>query len=229
MPNTNKQNYSVVIPAAGTGTRFGADVPKQYVGINGRPVLQHTIEFFLSLPFVGKIFVALNHNDTHWLSLPFIEDGRVVALEGGETRAHSVLNALTKISTIEPAEHWVLVHDACRPYISLDEVQRLVNLAIKSDVGGLLAIPSTDTLKRVQDGLVMETVSRETIWRAQTPQMFRLGMLRDALTKALVANFAVTDEASAIEYVGLQPIVVEGSVNNKKITFSEDVYENAID
>lgn len=226
MANTNKQTYSVVIPAAGIGARFQALTPKQYTQLDGKPILQHTIEFFLDLPFIDRVIVALNSQDTYWATLPFTENGRVVPIEGGDTRAHSVLNGLTKLSTFEPADHWVLVHDACRPFVTREEVERLITTVDHQEMGGLLAIPSTDTLKHVVDGQATKTVSRDTIWRALTPQLFRLGLLRDAIAKALTNNQIITDESSAVEYLGLKPIVVEGSIHNRKITYKEDLLSN---
>lgn len=218
----NEAYYCVVIPAAGIGSRFQADRPKQYTLIDGEIILKKTINFFLALPNIKKIVVALHTDDPYWSTLD-IQDARVMTVTGGVSRAESVLNGLLLLQETEMSDQWVLVHDACRPFICKIDLENLIHAAKNDAVGGILATPSTDTLKRVVAGRIVETVDRETIWRAQTPQMFRLGILSQALQQALHAAAAITDEASAIEWIGLQPMIIEGSVSNRKLTFSGDL------
>ncbi len=225
MPILNKINsgYSVVIPAAGIGRRFRSECPKQYIKIGDQCLLEHSINCFLKCPHISQIVVALHPQDLQWSQLKFSEPDRIIAITGGEQRAQSVLNGLRYLATMEAPQQWVLVHDACRPFVTVSDVQRLID-AVKDDaVGGILAMPATDTIKCVRNHRIQQTIPRETIWCAQTPQMFRLSTLHSALEQALAAGFCVTDEASAIEFMGLQPQVVMGTRNNIKVTYWEDL------
>lgn len=215
-------SYAVVIPAAGIGSRFKSDIPKQYTVVNGKTILEQTLDCFLAHSCISYIVVALHEEDDCWASLA-IDDPRIVTVRGGPSRADSVLNSLRYLQQKITGQQWVLVHDACRPYLSATVLERLI-VTVKSDtVGGILAIPSTDTLKKVVDGRIVETLPRESIWRAQTPQMFRLEVLAEAIETALMAGQVITDEASAIEQLGMQPLVVAGDVKNIKITVQEDL------
>lgn len=219
---SNIQQYCVIIPAAGIGSRFADSVPKQYAKLAEKTILEHTIHCFLSCDFVKKIVVALHPQDQYWPSLN-MTDTRIVTVIGGQTRAQSVLHGLIHLNQIEAADQWVMVHDACRPYVTHDAIIRLINTVRDDDVGGLLAIPSTDTLKQVHAGRVIKTVPRDCIWQAQTPQLFRLDVLYQAINSALTTGHVITDEASAIELIGLSPMVVEGDVRNIKITYITDL------
>ncbi len=213
----------VVVPAAGIGRRMGAAVPKQYLELAGRPVLQHTLERLLAVKEVRHVMVALAAEDDRWPGLSVASHPRVLTTVGGAERADSVLAGLRSLEDIATAEDWVLVHDAARPCLRPDDVVRLLERLAEDPVGGILALPSVDTLKEVEAGTIRKTLDRGRVWRALTPQMFRYGLLRESLEQALVAGRVITDEANAIEHAGLQPKIVEGSPDNIKITRPEDL------
>lgn len=220
----SEQNYWVVIPAAGVGKRMQADRPKQYLPLAGRTVIEHTLSRFAELPQIRGIVVALSEGDPYWPDLNINSRAPLFTIDGGEERCHSVLNALQRLSVEASDDDWVLVHDAARPCLRPDDVLKLIDTLAGDPVGGLLGLPMADTVKRVDDdGRVEATVPREALWRALTPQMFRLGPLRDALQQALAEGFLVTDEASAIEHAGLAPRMVEGHGDNIKVTRPEDL------
>jgi 2-C-methyl-D-erythritol 4-phosphate cytidylyltransferase len=215
--------FFAVVPAAGAGRRMGADIPKQYLQIHDKPVLQHTLERLLSVEELQTVVVALGKEDGWWPELPFVEHPRVLATEGGKERADSVLNALEALAEQARFEDWVLVHDAARACVTASDIRRLMDTLIDDPVGGILALPSSDTLKGVDGQRIVDTVDRRHVWRALTPQMFRYGELRDALAQAARDGLTVTDEASALELRGLQPRIVEGRADNIKITRPEDL------
>jgi 2-C-methyl-D-erythritol 4-phosphate cytidylyltransferase len=213
-----------IIPAAGVGKRMGAAVPKQYLELAGRPVIDHTLERILLHPRIDGVYVALGEQDGWWAGTEFADHPDLVRVDGGAERCHSVLNALDALSERASDDDWVLVHDAARPCVRRDDITRLVDALSDHPVGGLLGMPVRDTMKRTDsENVISETVDRENLWHAFTPQMFRVGMLRDALSRALAAGVLVTDEASAIEWTGHAPLMVEGSADNLKITRPEDL------
>ena len=212
-----------IVPAAGVGRRMGADTPKQYLKVRGKPVLQHTVERLLAVPRLEGLVVALGSEDPFWAGLDCASDPRVRACDGGRERADSVLAALTFLSREAAPDDWVLVHDAARLCITVGDVDRLIDAVRHHPTGGILALPSSDTLKSVQDRTITETLDRNRVWRALTPQMFRLGALREALDAAARQGLTVTDEASALELQGSFPLVVEGRPDNIKITRPEDL------
>lgn len=212
-----------VVPAAGVGKRMGADHPKQYLKLQGRTVLEHTLDRLLAVERLSGVIVALGKEDPFWPHLPLAKDARVRVTEGGRERADSVHSALVSLSGAAADEDWVLVHDAARPCVTVGDIDRLIDCAGQHPVGGLLALPSIDTLKSVEQGEVSATVDRARIWRALTPQMFRLGALRDALSEAACLGLTVTDESSAMELRGLRPLIIEGRPDNIKITRPEDL------
>jgi 2-C-methyl-D-erythritol 4-phosphate cytidylyltransferase len=212
-----------VIAAAGRATRFGGPVPKPYLKIAGATLLEHCLRALASLPGVAGGAVVLATGDRRYERLPAALRRRVVAVEGGETRARSVLNGLQALITAA-ADDWVLVHDAARPCLPPRDLRALVRACRRDAVGGLLAAPVADTVKQAdEEGRSLRTLPRERLWRAQTPQMFRLGMLARALGQALAAGFEPTDEAAAIEKQGLRPRLVEGSALNVKVTRPADL------
>jgi len=214
----------IVIPAAGVGRRMGADVPKQYLELQGKPILAHTIERLAALPGVGGIMLALSEGDPWWPRLCVEPGVPLWTCAGGVERCHSVLNALTELGLHAAEEDWVLVHDAARPCVRRADLETLVATLRDDPVGGLLAMPVRDTMKRAEaDGRVVSTEPREGLWHALTPQMFRLGMLRHALEEAIEAEELVTDEAVAMERAGHRPRLVEGHGDNIKITRPEDL------
>ena len=217
--------FWVVIPAAGIGSRMRADRPKQYLQLAGRTILEHTLDCFLDHPRLKGLVLSLAADDPFWPALPCATDPRIQRVEGGAERADSVLAGRLRLVELGAQEgDWVLVHDAARPNLARSDLDRLLAELADDPVGGLLAVPARDTLKRIgADGRVAETVDRSLIWQAYTPQMFRFAALHRALADALVAGVAVTDEASALEWAGQAPKLVEGRADNLKITRPEDL------
>jgi len=213
-----------LIPAAGTGSRLGAALPKQYLEIAGRPLLYHALLVLAQHPRIEQVFVVLAQGDDQFARYDWRELGeRITPLFcGGETRAASVFNGLLAARDAISGNDWVLVHDAARPCLGREELDRLLGELEEDDTGGLLAVPVADTLKRANRDLrVAATEPRDNLWLAQTPQMFRYRLLIQALRAADPA--VVTDEASAIEGFGLKPRLVMGDSRNIKVTFPEDL------
>ncbi len=220
-------SYVALIPAAGAGARMGAEAPKQYLPLAGRPMLYHSIKC-LAVPPVETVFVVLAPEDKSFAQYDWGEfAGRLEPLYcGGETRRDSVHNGLVAAMAAVNADDWVLVHDAARPCLPRSDLERLIAEVGEDAVGGLLALPAADTVKRAVKandaaGSMRSagTEDRSLLWLAQTPQMFRAGLLAQALH---TARGAVTDEASAIEQMGLKPRLVPGSRLNLKVTYPED-------
>lgn len=214
--------FFALLPAAGVGARMGADTPKQYLPIHGRPMLWHALQVFERHPRITRIHVVLSPEDGWWAGYDWSEFGKLNVLRcGGATRAQSVLNGLLALKDELAADDWVLVHDAARPCLKAALLDRLLDTLVDDPIGGILAVPLSDTLKRAgTDGRIAETVSRAGIWGAQTPQMFRHGLLLQALEGA---GPEVTDEASAVEAMGLTPRLVESDRSNLKVTFPDDL------
>lgn len=213
-----------VIPAAGQGSRFGGDCPKQYLPLAGKAIIERSVAAILRCPDLAGLVVALGPEDDRFASLPCANDPRVHTVIGGDDRARSVENALDYLAASAGPDDWVLVHDAARPCLSWHELEALLLAGQHASDGALLALPVVDTLKRVDsDGRVVATVERDQLWRAQTPQLFPLAKLRDALRHCRTAGEPVTDEASAMQAVGARPQVVAGSHRNIKITHPEDI------
>ncbi|BCX87799.1 2-C-methyl-D-erythritol 4-phosphate cytidylyltransferase [Methylomarinovum tepidoasis] len=218
-----KARCFAVIPAAGSGKRMGAAIPKQYLTLLGKPVLQHTIERLLAVAAVERIVVALAADDPRWPALPAAFDPRVMTAIGGAERADSVLAGLRALAAEARPDDWVMVHDAARPCLRPDDVEKLLAELEGDPVGGILALPSVDTLKEVEGRDIVATVDRSRIWRALTPQLFRYRPLTESLERALAAGATITDEASAVEWAGRRPKIVEGHPGNIKITRPEDL------
>jgi 2-C-methyl-D-erythritol 4-phosphate cytidylyltransferase len=213
-----------VVPAAGSGQRMGSALPKQYLQLRGRAVLDHALAALLGHPAIRRVVVAVAPADTHWRSGDHAADPRVRWVEGGAERCHSVLNALDALAADAVATDWVLVHDAARPCLRAADLRHLVDTLRDHPVGGLLGVPVRDTMKRcAADGSVEATIDRAGLWHAYTPQMFRFGLLRDALRAALADGVLVTDEAAAVERTGLAPRMVAGSFDNIKVTQPQDL------
>lgn len=216
-------SYHVLIPCAGSGSRMKSAAPKQYLTLDGKPILRHAIDIFEQMPEVAQIFIVVAAEDAFW-SDSFLEECHKtqVLYCGGESRAASVFNGLQAMSSQVVEDDWVLVHDAARPGIDADMVQRLMCEIKQEDIGGLLALPLADTLKRADaDSHVDATISRNSLWQAQTPQMFRHGALHHALANAL--DKAPTDEAQAMEWMGYAPKLVLGDLKNLKVTYPHDL------
>ncbi|WP_295485761.1 2-C-methyl-D-erythritol 4-phosphate cytidylyltransferase [uncultured Pseudomonas sp.] len=217
--------FWAVIPAAGVGARMAADRPKQYLQLGRQTLLEHSLDCFLGHPLLKGVVVSVAEDDPFWPGLPCAHDPRIRRAKGGRERADSVLNALLLLHAQGAADDdWVLVHDAARPNLARSDLDKLLSELADDPVGGLLAVPARDTLKRADaQGRVSATIDRSTVWQAYTPQMFRLGLLHRALAECLVADVAVTDEASAVEWAGLAPRLVEGRSDNIKVTRPEDL------
>ncbi|WP_089724099.1 2-C-methyl-D-erythritol 4-phosphate cytidylyltransferase [Candidatus Thiosymbion oneisti] len=219
-----RARYWAVIPAAGVGRRMGASVPKQYLDLAGRPVIEWSLGLFLEHPQISGVSIALDPGDRFWPRTAFADHSRVRRVDGGGERCHSVLNALHLLAQEADAADWVLVHDAARPCLRRDDLDRLLATLPDHPVGGLLGVPVRDTMKQAtEDGAIGRTVPRDALWHAFTPQVFRLGLLRRALRTALDQDRLVTDDAAAVELLGLEPMLVEGHADNIKITRPEDL------
>jgi len=238
--NPSSPQYWFIVPAAGIGQRMQSSTPKQYLPLADTTVLEKTLSTLLSVEGVRGIIVALHEDDRYWPSLSISQYDSIHTVIGGAERSDSVLAALTYLKTSVcqsiTDDDWILVHDAARPCVRNETIQALIDQLRMDSVGGILAVPASDTLKRVGlDQYIEKTVDREQIWQAQTPQMFRYGVLSRALLSALPAQqsedeepinapLVVTDEASAVEYLGLAPKVVHGRQDNIKITQPDDLW-----
>lgn len=220
-----KPRYWLVIPAAGIGQRMNSDCPKQYLRIHDRFIVDIVLSRLLNgLTFDGCV-VALDRKDRWWPMTASHLDPRVQVCEGAAERHLSVLAALRALAAQAAEQDWVLVHDVARPCIACQDVQKLMKTLASDPVGGLLVTPVTDTLKRSElgDNAVSETVNRARLWRALTPQMFRFGALKAAIEKVVRDGISITDDASAMEYAGAVPRLVEGRPDNIKITVPSDL------
>lgn len=215
--------YWIVVPAAGVGARMGTVCPKQYLPLVGKTVIEHTLERLLELPDVAGIYLVLGAGDVYWDDLPLAQNNRIQRVTGGAERCYSVLNALAQLQAKASPNDWVLVHDAARPCIHTQSVLKLIEQVKNHSVGGILGVPVSDTLKHVTDSIIHSTADRRLLWQAQTPQMFRLGLLKDCLQRALAEGAVITDESSALECYGYQPLMVQGRSDNIKITRPEDL------
>ena len=214
----------VLIPAAGTGTRYGGATLKQYLPLSGKAVLSHTISAFQFHPMISSITVILADTDQWFESAMGVLATKVNTVTGGETREHSVRNGLRYLAENHAGTDWALVHDAARPCLSASRLEKFLEQGLASDNGAILAVPVNDTLKREGDAHeIVATVDRNGLWAAQTPQMFRIGQLAAAIDAAHAAGCELTDEASAMEFTGVKPLLVMGSNANIKITYSSDL------
>jgi 2-C-methyl-D-erythritol 4-phosphate cytidylyltransferase len=213
-----------VVPAAGRGTRFGGDVPKQYLEVAGESLLAHSLRALLAHPAVEGAVVVLAADDTRWPGWNTFADKPILACIGGDARADSVLAGLAALPDSVRADDFVLVHDAARPNLGLGDLDQLLERGRNDPVGAILAAPVRDTLKRAgDDGGIDGTQPRERLWRALTPQLFRRLQLVRALEAARRDGLVVTDESMAMEQQGLRPLLVEGSEDNFKVTTPADL------
>jgi 2-C-methyl-D-erythritol 4-phosphate cytidylyltransferase len=222
--------FHVIIPAAGAGSRMQNVLPKQYMPLAGKPMIAHTINTFFNHPRIASIHLALSADDEFWRSLTLEPTCKLkLHYTGGASRSETVLNTLQAIDLAD--DDWVLVHDAARPGLTHALLDKLLNTLENDAVGGLLALPVADTLKKSGgDYKIEKTVERTDLWQAQTPQMFKYGVLKHALQAAVAkanggaaAGPAFTDEAEAIEALGLQPVLVQGELRNLKVTYPQDL------
>lgn len=223
MSSDTNNKYWAIIPAAGVGRRMGSEIPKQYLTIAEQTVIEHTIDSLMGASSLDGIVLAMNPDDNHWAELAISPEKPLWIVNGGDERCHSVINALSFLLENADKDDWVLVHDAARPCLRNEDIDLLIE-KLADEAGGILAVPVRDTMKRSDaTNRISETVERNNLWHALTPQMFRLGQLHDALKDALEKNKLVTDEASAMELAGYQPVLVEGHSDNIKITRPEDL------
>ncbi len=220
----NSEQVWAIVPAAGIGARMLADRPKQYLVLDDKTVIEHTLHRLASHPRITGLIVALAEHDPYWPTLTLPLNCPVHVISGGKERADSVFNALQHLSSLGDADPWVLVHDAARPCLRHQDIDQMLLKLMSHKVGGILGIPVNDTVKRVNAlDEVTDTVCRQGLWRASTPQMFRLQALKSALDIAKQQQLIVTDEASAMELAGLKPMMVEGHSDNIKITVPQDL------
>ncbi len=220
----DRVHHWAVIPAAGIGARMDLDVPKQYYPINGKAILEYSLERFCNHSKIDVVVVVIADNDNQWSTLSISRHEKIQIAPGGKERCHSVLNGLRHLSAFAQPNDWVLVHDAARPCLRSEDVDQLISGLHDHPVGGLLATPVRDTMKRVDiNNEVVETVERDQLWHALTPQMFRLAALTQALEQSMENNCIVTDEAMAMELSGAKPVLVQGHPGNIKVTQMDDV------
>lgn len=220
--NTNFK-YWAIIPAAGRGLRMEAKKPKQYLHVAGKALLEHSIAPLLAHEKISKVVVVIAKDDPYWCTLPIAKHHKIIVAHGGNERCHSVFNGLGALQTYADDDDWILVHDAARPLLSLDDVNHLIQEMNNERAGGLLGVPIHATIKRVGDSQeVLETVSRHQLWCAFTPQIFRYGLLCEALNATLPDN-PTSDSAKAMEQMGHSIKMVEGRSDNIKITRPTDL------
>jgi 2-C-methyl-D-erythritol 4-phosphate cytidylyltransferase len=219
--------YFVVIPAAGSGRRFSASLPKQYAALGSSTVVEHSLSRFEEDPDCAGIVVAVARDDALWPVIAARRSRLIETAEGGTERAHTVRNALRALATRARSDDWIMVHDAARPCFSSSDLQLLKRELASHPVGGLLAVPLADTLKRALEpgahAHVDSTIDRNGLWRAATPQVFRCGVLLRAIEAALDAGRTPTDEAQAIEWSGQRPMLIAGRADNIKVTTADDL------
>jgi len=212
--------HYALVPAAGSGARFGSEVPKQYLELAGRPLIYHALAALCACEWIDRVWVILAPDDEWWRTYDWTGLGGKLETVfcGGATRAESVANGVAACFLAE--DDWLLVHDAARPCLSQEMLTALRDQLADDPVGGLLAVPVADTLKRADAGQrIVATEARDGLWQAQTPQMFRYGVLR----KALSAGLVLTDEAAAVEALGLRPRLVRADASNLKVTYPADL------
>jgi len=213
-----------LVPAAGSGRRFGAEIPKQYMKAAGKPLIEHALDALLRHDAIEGVVLALSAGDPHWPGWTTLHGKPVLTCIGGGERADSVLAALRALPADLAADVIVLVHDAARPNLSSEDISRLHDAAVVHADGAILAAPIRDTLKRADgDTRIAVTESRDGIWRALTPQAFRRDLLQRALEAARADGVEVTDDAQAVERLGLHPLLVEGREDNLKVTTPADL------
>ena len=217
--------FWAIVPAAGAGRRMGAVTPKQYLVLGGKTVIEHTLDTLLSCQRLAGIILVLSPADERWAGIQQRYTRQPLeTVTGGAERCHSVLNGLDQLVARGNDNDWALVHDAARPCVRLEDIERLMSTLESSTEGGLLGVPVADTMKRVdEDVCISGTVDREGLWHAYTPQMFRVGVLRAALQQAISDGQQVTDEANAMELAGYRPRMVQGARDNIKITVPSDL------
>lgn len=225
--NNQSPRYFAFIPASGTGSRMQSQQPKQYLSIMGKPMILHVLDTFAQSTYITHTFVVINKEDTTLPSLlatqPHLQQKVTLLFEGGATRQETVYQGLQAIASQIQQNDWVLIHDAARPGLTTALLQQLITQIGEDTVGGLLALPVVDTLKKATQDRATHTVPRQDMWAAQTPQMFRYHLLCEAFEQMKSQLHTITDDASAIEMLGYQPQLVTGSPANLKVTYPHDI------
>ncbi len=218
-----KNTIWALVPAAGVGARMASDKPKQYLQVAGKTLIEHTLLSLLDFDGIAGVQLCLSPNDQYWTELDFHHDSLLPIADGGAERANSVLAGLQALSGLAKPDDWIMVHDAARPCVTKQVLEYLIDTVGDHDVGGILAVPLADTIKYSTDKAIEKTIDRRHLWAAQTPQMFRYALLLECLEKALENKFEITDESSALERSGYQPMIVPSSRSNIKVTYPEDI------
>jgi 2-C-methyl-D-erythritol 4-phosphate cytidylyltransferase len=219
---TTQPLITAIIPAAGIGRRMASVVPKQYLPLAGKTMLEITVDKLLSIEQLSEVIIALSADDHYFQKTALVNTPKVRTVIGGKERVDSVLAALNSFSSV--GEHWALVHDAARPCVTAKDIERLITHCLTERSGGLLAAPAKDTMKRTFDGqTVALTENREQLWHALTPQMYPAKQLKHAIESAQKAGVIITDESSAIEYCQYSSLLVQGQADNIKVTSPEDL------
>ena len=217
--NFESKQYTALLPAAGIGSRMQSAIPKQYLRLGDLTILETTAKIFLSHPAIKQLVIVLHPEDKWFSELGLANDSQIQTVIGGDERADSVLAGLEAAKQDE----WILVHDAARPCITQSDINKLISTVEHQQCGGILATPVRDTMKRSAKDKVAETVSREQLWHALTPQMFKAGELKENIQNALLSGAAITDEASAMEWASSPVNLVTGRSDNIKVTCPEDL------
>jgi len=214
-----------IIPAAGVGSRMRADRPKQYLRLhNNRLVIEQTIERLLSVNVIHQVLLVLSTTDEYFQHCASATDTRIQRINGGDERCHSVMNALQAIQSQAGENDWVLVHDAARPCVRVADIEKLLQQGMRHASGALLAMPVRDSMKLADEHhQITQSLPREHMWHALTPQLLPLKLLQPAMQNALHEGQKITDEASAMQYAGHHPLLIEGSADNIKITHPQDL------
>jgi 2-C-methyl-D-erythritol 4-phosphate cytidylyltransferase len=222
---SNKSNpIWAILPASGTGNRMQGQLPKQYLQLGDKTIIEHTLDRLLSFDGIDGVILVLRSGDRDWQAIDYQSSKPLITTTGGELRQHSVFNGLLKLLEQGFDEPYVMVHDAVRPLVSHQDLRKLIEAAIDHNAGALLALPIADTLKQQdEDTNIERTVSRAGLWRAFTTQLFKAELLHRALEQVIEKDIEVTDDASAIEYLGMRPHLVECSAENIKITYPQDL------
>ena len=222
----NKDKYFLVVPASGIGQRMNSTIPKQYIILEkGLTILDQCLNTILSNDLISGFIVALDKKDSYFKTSEFAKDPKLISIAtGGKERFHSVLNALNALDQTAKPNDWILVHDAVRPCIRKEDINKLIEEVADDKVGGILANRIVDTVKQKNNGGLVSTIDRQKLYIAQTPQMFRYAILKDSIEKAIESNMHITDESEALENLNYSIRIVEGSSSNIKITTQEDIH-----
>ena len=221
----NKDNYFLIVPASGVGTRMGSSTPKQYLRLeNGLTIIDQCLETLLEIKLISGFVVALSSTDSFFQSSHFYNHSKILAIaEGGKERFNSVLSALNSLNETAQPNDWVLVHDSVRPCIKKSDIEKLIREVSNDSIGGILATSAIDTVKEKNASGSIKTIDRKKLYMAQTPQMFRFGILKEAIESAIRMGGRITDESEAIEKLGHSVKIIGGSSSNIKITAKDDI------